>query len=163
MVAAEILTNSFDLMSFVFCTPEILAHLQPEKIEGRLWNALKKAAAVFWGSNTPEVSRLIGSVFGAGLVLAFFGNGVRISVKQAAQPIADRDFTDFHIPLALAMAVPALVALVVFVGSIAYLLVRVSEKMLEAVNCCSVSVQACSSCRASTRFALRFSPSARNR
>ena len=78
------------------------------------------------------MSRLIGSVFGAGLVLAFFGNGVRISVKQAAQPIADRDFTDFHIPLALAMAVPALVALVVFVGSIAYLLVRVSEKMLEA-------------------------------
>jgi hypothetical protein len=132
MVAAEILTNSFDLLSFMFCTPEIIARLHPEKIEGGLWNVLNKAAACFWGSSTPELSRLMGSVFGAGLGLAFFGNGLRISIREAAQPIADHDFTDFHVPLALAMAIPALVALVVFVASIAYLLVRVSEKLLEA-------------------------------
>jgi hypothetical protein len=85
MVSTEVLTNSFDLLSFMFCTPEIVAR---EDIENRIWDILRKTAAYFWGNKTPSLSYLIGSVFGAGLILAFFGNGLRASVKEAAQHIA---------------------------------------------------------------------------
>ena len=134
MVAADVVTNSFDLVSFMLCTPEIVARLHPEQIQNRLWMVIKKATAVFWGSETPQLSRLIGSVFGAGLVLAFFVNGLRVSVEEVAKPIAEHKYFDFHIPIAIGMALPVIVALVAFVASIGYALVRISEKMLEAYS-----------------------------
>jgi hypothetical protein len=134
MVVADVVTNSFDLVSFLICTPEIVVRLHPEEIRNRLWTVIKRAATRIWGGKTPQLSGLIGSAIGAGLAFAFFGNGLRVSVEQAAKPIAEHNYFDFHIPIAIMSALIAIAVLVVFVVSVGHMLVRVSDKLLEAYS-----------------------------
>lgn len=134
MVVADVVTNSFDLTSFMLCTPEIVVRLRPEQIQNRLWTVIQKAATRIWGSKTPQLGGLIGSVIGAGLVVVFFGNGLRFSMEQAAKPIAEHNYFDFHIPIAIASALFVLAMIVVFVVSIGYMLVRIFEILLIAYS-----------------------------